>query len=123
MKRSIRAALISGLVFPGLGHVYLKKYLVGVVLLFVAGVSVYSASVAAVDTALSVAKQIEAGGVSINEDAINRLIEQKSQGSAMVTNLSLVALTLSWVIGVVDSYRVGRGEERTKGKAGEKETW
>ena len=122
MKRSIKAALISGLVFPGLGHIYLKKYLVGVVLLFVAGVSVYSVSVTAIDTALSVANEIEAGGVAINEDAISRLIEQKPQGSAKITNLSLVALTLSWVIGIVDSYRVGRGKERTKGKASEKET-
>jgi hypothetical protein len=122
MKRSIKAALISGLVFPGLGHIYLKKYLVGAVLLFVAGASVYSVSVTAIDTALSVANEIEAGGVAINEDAIGRLIEQKSQGSAKVTNLSLVMLMLSWVVGVADSYRVGRGEERTKGKEGEKET-
>ena len=122
MKKSIKAALISGLAFPGLGHIYLKNYLVGVVLLFVAGASVYSVSVAAIDTALSVAKEIEAGGVSTNEDSIERLIEQKSQTSATVTNLSIVALTFSWVIGVVDSYRVGRGKERTKGKVGEKET-
>lgn len=122
MKRSIKAALISALVFPGLGHIYLKKYLVGAFLLFVAGASVYSVSVAAIDTALSVANEIEAGEVSINEDAISRLIEQESQGSAKVTNLSLVALLLSWVIGVVDSYRVGRGKERTKGKVGERET-
>jgi hypothetical protein len=122
MKRSIKAALISGLAFPGLGHIYLKKYLVGAVLLIVAGASVYSVSVTAIDTALSVAKEIEAGEVSINEDAIGRLIEQKSQGSAKATNLSLVALMLSWVFGVVDSYRVGRGKKRTKGKVGEKET-
>lgn len=114
MKRSIKAALISGLAFPGLGHIYLKKYLAGAVLLFVAGASLYSVSVTAIDTALSVAKEIEAGSVSINEDAIGRLIEQESQGSATATNLSLVALILSWVIGVVDSYRVGRAEERTK---------
>ena len=116
MKRSIKAALISGLAFPGLGHIYLKKYLAGAVLLFVAGASLYSVSVTAIDTALSVAKEIEAGSVSINEDAIGRLIEQESQGPATATNLSLVALILSWVIGVVDSYRVGRAEERTKGK-------
>ena len=122
MKKSIKAALISGLVFPGLGHIYLKKYLFGAILLFVAGASVYTVSVTAIDTALSVANEIEAGEVSINEDVIGHLIEQKSQGSAKITNLSLVALTLSWVIGIVDSYRVGRGKERTKGKASEKET-
>ena len=122
MKRSIKAALISGLVFPGLGHIYLKKYLVGAVLLFVAGVSVYSVSVTAIDTALSVTNEIEAGKVAINEDAIARLIEQKSQGSARLTNLSIVVFMLSWVVSVADSYRVGRSEERTKGKLGEKET-
>ena len=91
-------------------------------MLFVAGVSVYSVSVTAIDTALSVANEIEAGGVAINEDAISRLIEQKPQGSAKITNLSLMALMLSWVVGVADSYRVGRRKERTKGKVGEKET-
>jgi len=122
MNRSIKAALISGLVFPGLGHVYLKKYVTGAILLFVAGASAYSVSATAIDTAISVAKEIEAGEVSINEDAIGRLIEQKSQGTATITNLSLVVLTISWVVGIVDSYRVGRSKETAKGRLGERET-
>ena len=121
MKRSIKASLISGLVFPGLGHIYLKKYLIGAILLLVAGASAYSISTAAIDTAISVANEIEAGGVSINEDAISRLIEQKSQSTATITNLSLVALTISWVVGIVDSYRVGRDKERAEGNLGERE--
>jgi len=122
MNRSIKAALISGLVFPGLGHVYLKKYVTGAILLFVAGASAYSVSATAINTAISVAKEIEAGEVSINEDAIGRLIEQKSQGTATITNLSLVVLTISWVVGIVDSYRVGRSKETAKGRLGERET-
>ena len=120
MTKSLKAALISGLVFPGAGHIYLKKYLVGVVLLLVAGASVYSLSITVVDTALSVANQIESGNIAMDENAISRSIEQTSQSSSTASNLAYVALMLSWVIGIVDSYRVGRDIEKTKNEMTEK---
>ena len=36
MKRSTRAVLLSGLVFPGLGHIFLKQYLRGSILVLIA---------------------------------------------------------------------------------------
>jgi hypothetical protein len=34
MKKSSKAALLSGLIFPGIGHMVLKQYLRGSVLMF-----------------------------------------------------------------------------------------
>jgi hypothetical protein len=112
MKRSTKAVLISGLVFPGLGHVFLRRYLVGLVLLCLAGGSIYVVAKAAIDTALDVAGEIESGSIPIDSVSISQLVAQRSQQAEQSTNLAVWVLMASWVIGIVDSYRVGRAQER-----------
>ena len=41
MKKSTKAVLLSGLVFPGLGHLYLKRWLEGILLTGVAAYAAY----------------------------------------------------------------------------------
>ena len=108
MKKSTKAVLLSAFVFPGLGHIYLKRYLVGAVLLFAAAISVYQLGAAAIDTALSIAAEIEAGQVSLGETSISQLVEEKSAESAEATDLPLAVLALGWIIGLLDAYRVGK---------------
>jgi TM2 domain-containing membrane protein YozV len=122
MKRSTKAALLSGLVFPGLGHIYLKRYVQGILLVFGAALAMYFVVSTAVHTALDVVEKIEGGGVSLDVKAINDLVSQQSRGTEQLTNIATIALLAFWVIGIADSYRVGRAQERAKEGSGEKTT-
>ena len=104
MKRSTKAALLSGLIFPGIGHMYLKRYVV--------------------TTALEVAEKIqsESGGVALDMGAITDLVSQQSSGAEQPTNIAMIALVVCWVVGIADSYRQGRTQERVEKVACEKET-
>jgi hypothetical protein len=112
MKRSTKAVLISGLVFPGLGHIFLRRYVVGLVLLCLAGGSIYYIAETVIDTALDVVGEIESGGMAIDSGSISQLVEERSEQTDRSASLAVWMLMACWVIGIIDSYRVGRAQER-----------
>ena len=115
MKRSIKAALLSGLIFPGIGHIYLKRYIHGTVLAACAATALYFIVSTAVATALEIAEQIESGAVPLDMVTITELASRRSSGAEQSMNLATIALVACWIIGVADSYRQGRA--RDKGEA------
>ena len=123
MKRSTKAALLSGLIFPGIGHLYLKRYVHGITLCVASASAIYFIVSVAVTTALEVTKKIqsESGGVALDMAAIMDLVSQRSSGDEQSMNIATVALVVCWVIGIVDSYRQGRAQEMVKEVAGGKE--
>jgi hypothetical protein len=122
MKRSTKAALIAGLVFPGLGHLFFRRYVVAVLLLCLAGGSIYTVTKTAIDAALNVAGEIESGSIAIDSVSISQLVAQRSQQAEQSTNLAVWVLIASWVIGILDSYRVGRAQERLEESSVAKKT-
>jgi TM2 domain-containing membrane protein YozV len=119
MKRSTKAALLSGLVFPGLGHIYLKRYVQGILLVFGTALAIYVIVSTAVDTALDVVEKIEGGGVPLDVKAITDLVSQQSRGTEQLTDIATIALLAFWAIGIADSYRVGRAQGRAEDGSGE----
>jgi hypothetical protein len=120
MKKSTKAVLISGLVFPGLGHIFLRKYVAGLVLLCLAGGSIYTVANTAIGTALDVAREIESGNTAIDSGSISEMVAKRSQQAEQSMNVALWALMASWVVGIVDSYRIGRAQERLEESSVEK---
>src|SRR3990172_4874960 len=107
MSNSLKAALLSGLVFPGIGQVVLKRYRRGMVLMLtvLACLSVIVAK--AVQQAFSILKQIELAGGVINMDAISNVATQSSTTSdGLVFNSVLSLIIVCWILGVVDAYRI-----------------
>jgi hypothetical protein len=114
VKYSIKAALLSGLVFPGVGHLYLRRYLRGVLLAAGAAALSYFLVSVAVNSALDIVGRIEGGDVPLNVEAISELVSKASQGNGHATDIASMILLALWVIGIVDSYREGRARERSK---------
>jgi len=122
VKRSTKAALLSGLVFPGIGHMYLKRHVLGVILFAGAASAIYFIVSVAVNTAFEVAEKIQSGDVPLDMGTITDLVSQQSGGSEQSANFAMIALVACWVIGIVDSYRQGRAQEKVKDVVGEKGT-
>lgn len=122
MKISTKAALLSGLVFPGLGHMYLKRYIHGVILSLGAASAIYFIVSVVVTTALEVSEKIQGGNVPLDMGAITDLVSQQLSGAERSMNVVMIGLVVIWVIGVVDSYRQGRAIEKSEEQLGEKVT-
>ena len=109
MSNSLKAALLSGLVFPGIGQVVLKRYRRGVVLMLIVLACLLIVVAKAVQQAFSILKQIELAGGTINVDAILNVATQSSKNSdSLLFNSILLLIIVSWILGVVDAYRIGK---------------
>jgi len=114
MKRSTKAALLSGLVFPGIGHMVLKQYLRGSVLILSALLAVSSIVTAAIKRALIVVDHINSGEIPIETRAITEAIANSAGGAdSLIVNISLIILGACWLIGIIDSYRLGIAQEES----------
>lgn len=110
------------LVFPGVGHLYLKKYILGMLLSISAATATYFIVSSAVQTALEVVEKIQGGSIPLEVGTITELVSQQSRADEHSTNNASIALLTFWVIGILDSLRVGRIVEKVDEVAGENET-
>jgi len=109
MNRSMKAALLSAFVFPGVGHVYLKRYISGTLLAGTALIALYFAITAAVERALQIVDKIQSGEIQPDVAVITELVTKQATGAdAKLINIATAVLIITWLIGIVDSYRVGR---------------
>ncbi|ARN73637.1 hypothetical protein [Oceanicoccus sagamiensis] len=109
MSSPTKAVLLSGLIFPGAGHLYLKSYpkAISLVLLVVICLGFYIAE--AIKQSQTVISQIDASNTPLSEEEITALI-YKSVENTDTTMIAAVSFTLigCWVFGVIDSYRLGK---------------
>jgi hypothetical protein len=115
MRYSIKAALLSGLVFPGVGHLYLRRYLRGILLAAGAAALSYFIISVAMNSAIDIAGKIQVGEVPLNVESISEAVSKASQGNEQSTDIAATILFALWVVGIVDSYREGRARDRSKG--------
>ena len=113
MNKSVKATLLSAFVFPGVGHFHLRKYIPGTVLAGTALVSLYFIVSQMVERALQIVDRIQRGEVQPDIAVVAELVSRQSMGAgAELLNLAWTVLIISWLIGIADSYRVGRLQGR-----------
>ena len=109
MNNSLKGALLSGLIFPGLGQVALKHYKRGADIMLTVVVSMAVVAVKAVQHALAILEKIELEGGIISVNTILNAATQASADSGNLTfNLLFLLITVCWIIGTVDAYRIGK---------------
>jgi len=95
MKNSLKGALLSGLVLPGLGQVLFRHYMRGVVLMFA--------------ICASLLEKIAADGGEVDISMIATAVNQAATTSdSLLFNALLLLVLICWVLAVVDAYRIGR---------------
>ena len=112
MKSSLRGALLSGLVLPGLGQIALKRYKRGVVLLVVVSASLLLIVIKGVQQALAILEKIELQGGALDMGTIsNAAIEASTTSESLVLKLLFLWVIVCWIIGIVDAFRIGRRKD------------
>ena len=114
MNKSTKAVLLSALVLPGAGHIFLKKYIMAFVLVGVSICGVYYIMSIALSKATEIMHKIQLGEVQPDLISIMELVsKQSSITDAQSVNIATTSILVCWVIGIVDSYRVGRLQEKS----------
>ncbi len=109
----MKAALISAFIFPGFGHLFLKKHVSCIVLTGTTFAALYVVMSKVVESALRIAGEIQAGGGQLDiADLTERILKLPTGAEAQGLNVASTVLMLTWLIGIADSYRLGRQQDK-----------
>ena len=113
MKHSTKGALLSAFLFPGAGHLYLKKYVTGGALIGVSLWAIYYLLARTIEMAMRVSEMIQRGQVGMDVLSITEaLSKQATRADSQLLNIATAAIIGCFLIGIVDSYRIGRARDR-----------
>ncbi|MGB5624659.1 MAG: hypothetical protein WBM61_02925 [Woeseiaceae bacterium] len=113
MTKPTKAALLSGLVFPGIGHVFLKHYLRGSILMLPALVALSVIVKVTFQQAQAIVNRVVSGEVPLETAAISKLVaEYSSDSDSLMSSISVFVFVACWLIGIIDSYRIGAALEK-----------
>jgi hypothetical protein len=109
MNTSIKAALLSALVFPGCGQLWLRRYRSGGALLAVTLLALVFVVRYAVQQATLIADKIIAGEIPLDAQVIaQRVSAIVDNPDSSAVNAAAWVIVACWLIGIVDAYRAGR---------------
>ena len=119
MPNAFKAALLSGLVFPGLGQLVLKHHKRGIALMLVVLSCLVAIVVKGVQQSLAILEKIASEGGVIDMKTVSSAASQASTtSSSLIFNLGLLLIIICWMIGVVDAYRIGKKKDIAEGSTG-----
>ncbi len=119
MRHTIKAVLLSALVFPGAGHFSLKKPVHGTVLVVATLVCLYFLFSTAVDMSNELGGMIQTGEMAYDQEKIKEHVTEKlASGDYQYLGIAGLVFMACWIFGVFDSFRLGRA--RDKGSVNQK---
>ncbi|MCJ7692523.1 MAG: hypothetical protein MUO22_03790 [Sedimentisphaerales bacterium] len=109
MKKSIKGAFLSGLVFPGLGQIVLRHYKSGIAFVLITLAALVLIIMKAVQQALIIVEKIESMDGPIDISMIsNAAVQATTTNDSLIFNLALLVIALCWIISIVDAYKTGK---------------
>jgi hypothetical protein len=111
MQRAVSAALLSAFVFPGAGHLYLRRHRRACLFLVPALAAVFVLAGDVMQRASALADQVVAGTLPLDPAAIAARLQAQGGTSALETACGVV-LAACWLGSIVDSVVVARALER-----------
>ncbi|MGB1801219.1 MAG: hypothetical protein ACPHLK_10395 [Gammaproteobacteria bacterium] len=112
MNKSTKAVLLSALLFPGSGHFYLKKPVMGVSLTVISVVCLGFITVSVFKLAKAISDKILNGEIAPDIIEItNAVTEGLADTGLHQLNLLTIVIFSCWIVGMLDSYRIGRKQD------------
>jgi hypothetical protein len=113
MKKSTKAVLLSALVFPGLGHLVLRHYLRGSLLVVCSLAALTVVVRIAFQQAQSLLDHVASGEIPMDATAIGEAVSNASNAADdRLSGIAFFVYIACWLIGIFDAYRVGSAAEQ-----------
>lgn len=111
MKRSMKAALLSALVFPGVGHFLLGRAARGCLFLLPAALAAVYLSGAVLQRANEVIAQIESGTLPLDPQRIAERMSATPGAEGPLMTLAATVALLCWAGSIVDALLIGEPKQ------------
>jgi hypothetical protein len=107
MNRTITAALISALVFPGAGHVYLKRTRRGLLFILPSVLALAYVFRQVLASASGIADQLLAGTLEPDVAVIVDKVSKLGELNSPMLSAAAYAIVLVWAASIIDSFIIG----------------
>ncbi len=107
MDRSVKAAVLSGLVFPGIGQLFLKRPLRALLFLAPALLATVYFSSAVLEPVFAIANEISTGKMAFDPFLIQQRVEDSKIDTGMM-NMAALVMVVTWVASTIDAWLLGR---------------
>lgn len=121
MKDTLKAVLLSGLVFPGLGQLIQKRYRLAIPLMLVTLGGLLVIVVVSIRQALTVVEQIQSRGLIDLADITDAATRAAAGANTPGVNLATGLVVVCWLVGIIDAWLSGRKRERLPTDPGSEE--
>lgn len=109
MKKETKAALKTAIIYPGVGHFHLNKYLIGIIFMSVFSAFLLLTLQDIFAIAQCTANDIVSGKVPFSIISILKLAHTPSAHCAILAEYKYVPLMIViWLLSVADAYRLGK---------------
>ena len=113
MKQSTKAALLSAFVFPGAGHLLLKRYPTAILLIVSATTAAYFLVTLTVEKSLGLVEAIQTRNGQLDVTSLTELLAQQSATNDSATlEIATTLFFIIWLIAIVDAFRTGKSSKR-----------
>ena len=116
MNIAVKAALLSGLVFPGAGQIYLKQFWRGLIMIILVMLGLIIIVGMATFSALESLKAIQMEGGTVDMNTISNLAAISSKLNNIYFKIIFLVIACCWLFSIVDAFRIGK--IRSLGNAG-----
>ncbi|OQY13685.1 MAG: hypothetical protein B6I31_00625 [Desulfobacteraceae bacterium 4572_19] len=115
MSNAVKGALLSSMVFPGLGQIVLKHYKRGIALGLAVTACFAVVLIKIVQQTLEMFDKIDisSGRIDINVVA-DTATKVSSISNGMIYNTLIFVIIILWVYGTVDAYLIGKKKDDEK---------
>ncbi len=108
MRKSLKGALLSGLVFPGYGQFVMKHYIRGIALILMCLTCLVVIGAKVRQQIFIVLENIEYGDGAIDMSGILNAVNLVDTTSTdVIYRFASLLLLFCWIIGIIDAYRIG----------------
>jgi len=109
MNQSVKAALLSALIFPGVGQISVGRKKRGWFIIGVNVVLLYFIISEIMQKAYAVVAEMQRSGSALDIESISNASAKLSGFSDNTSlNILLTLIIVGWVISVIDAYRLGK---------------
>jgi TM2 domain-containing membrane protein YozV len=108
MRLSTKAALLSGLVFPGLGQMIMKRYRRGTLIFITVLMAIVTLAAMATSEVLTALEKMQTPGAEIDLTTALNLAAASSSSSGFYYNVILTIIVICWLFSIIDAYMIGK---------------
>jgi len=111
MNLAVKGALFNALLFPGWGHIYLKRYKRGIFIIIGILAGIFSIVWSVAQTTINILKTTPLKKGTVDIIAVYNLTSNTLRSmNVSPFFFTLSSIILLWILSIIDAYRIGKEE-------------